>query len=109
MKVPDGYASNIFWCIQVNERQIFGLKSHDCHVLMQQPLPLAFRGVLHKNVCAAIVKLCSFFQQLCSKVLKIYQLECLQNDIIVTLRKLERIFPPSFFLCYGTFTCASCK
>ena len=69
----------------------------DCHVLMQQLLPLAFRGVLHKNVCAAIVKLCSFFQQLCSKVLKIYQLERLQNDIIVTLRKLERIFPPSFF------------
>ena len=55
------------------------------------------RGVLHKNVCAVIVELCSFFKQLCSKVLKTYQLEHLQNDIIVTLCKLERIFPPSFF------------
>ena len=34
VKVPNGYASNIFRCVQVNERKIFGLKSHDCHVLM---------------------------------------------------------------------------
>ena len=61
VKVQDGYASNISRCIQVNERKIFGLKSHDCHVLMQQLLPLAICGVLHKNVCAAIVELCIFF------------------------------------------------
>ena len=85
MKVSDGYASNISRCIQVNERKIFGLKSHDFHVLMQQFLSLAIRGVLHKNVCASIVELYSFFKQLHSKVLKTYQLEHLQNDIIVTL------------------------
>ena len=34
VKVLDGYASNISRCVQVNERKIFGLKSHDCHVLM---------------------------------------------------------------------------
>ena len=55
VKVPDGYASNISRCIQVNERKIFGLKSHDCHVLMQQLIPLMICGVLHKNVCVAIV------------------------------------------------------
>ena len=92
MKVPDDYASNISQCKQVNERKIFRLKSHDCHVLMQQLLPLAICGVLHKNVCPAIVELCSFFKQLCSKVLKTNQLGHLQNDIIVTLCKLERIF-----------------
>ena len=73
------------------------MKSHDCHVLMQQLLPLAIRGVLHKDVCVVIVELCSFFKQLCSQVLKTNQLEHLENDIIVTLCKLERIFPPSFF------------
>ena len=36
-----GYDFNISRCVQVNERKIFGLKSHDCHVLMQQLLPLA--------------------------------------------------------------------
>ena len=81
----------------MNERKIFGLKSHDCHILMQQLLPLAIRGVLHNNVCDVIVELCSFFKQLCSKVLKTNQLEHLENDIIVTLCKLKRIFPPSFF------------
>ena len=55
---------------QVNERKIFELKSYDCHVLMQQLLPLAIRGVLQKNVCAVIAKLRSFFKQLCFKVLK---------------------------------------
>ena len=61
----------------MNEQKIFGLKSHDCHVLMQQLLPLAIRRVLLKNVCVAIVELCSFFKQLCSKVLKTDQLEYL--------------------------------
>ena len=64
---------------------------------MQQILPLAIRGVLHKIVCAGRVELCSFFKQLCSIMLKTDQLEHLQNDIIVTLCKLERIFPSSFF------------
>ena len=97
VKVRYGYASNISRCVQVNERNIFGLKSHDCHILMQQLLPLAIHGVLHKNVCVVIVELCSFFKQLCSKVLKTNQLEHLKNDIIITLCKLERIFSPSFF------------
>ena len=97
MKVLDGYASNISQYVQVEERKIFGLKSHDCHVLMQQLLPLAIRGALDKNVCVVIVELCSFFKQLCSKVLNTNQLEHIENEIIVTLFKLERIFPPSFF------------
>ena len=97
MKVPDGYASNISQYVQVEERKIFGLKSHDCHVLMQQLLPLAIRGALDKKVCVVIVELCSFFKQLCSKVLNTNQLEHIENEIIVTLLKLERIFPPSFF------------
>ena len=75
VKVLDGYTSNISRCIQVNEQKIFGLKSHDGHVLMQQLLPLAIHGVLHKNVCVAVVKLSSFFKQLCYKVLKTDQLE----------------------------------
>ena len=85
------------------------VKSHDCHVLMQQLLPLAIRGILHKNVCAVIVELCSFFKQLCFKVLKIDQLEHLENDIIVTLCKLERNIFSIILWCYGTFTYSSCK
>ena len=97
MKVPNGYSLNISRCVQLNERKIYGLKSHDCHVLVQQLLPLAIRGVLHKNVSGVIIELCNFFKQLYSKVLSTYQLQKLENGIIVILCKLERIFPPSFF------------
>ena len=75
IKVPDGYSSNIYRCVQLNEKKVYGLKSYDCHVLMQQLLPLAIHGVLHKNVCEAIIGLCNFFKQLCSKVLMTYQLQ----------------------------------
>ena len=64
---------------------------------MQQLLSLTIRRVLHKNVSGAIIELCNFFKQLCSKVLSTNQLQRLENDIIVTLCKIERIFPPSFF------------
>ncbi|XP_060186727.1 uncharacterized protein LOC132616141 isoform X3 [Lycium barbarum] len=39
----DGYSSNISRCVDVNQRRLFGLKSHDCHILMQQLLPIALR------------------------------------------------------------------
>ena len=69
----------------------------DSRILMQQLIPLAIRGVLDENACTVIVKLCNFFKQLCSKVLNANQLEHLENDIIVMLCKLERIFHVSFF------------
>ena len=83
--------------MKLDERKIYGLNSHDCHVLMQQLLPLTIHRFLHKNVSGAIIELCNFFKQLCSKVLSTNQSQWLENDIIVTLCKLERIFPPSFF------------
>ncbi|XP_071930153.1 uncharacterized protein [Coffea arabica] len=48
VKVPDGYASNISRCVNIKERQISGLKSHDCHILMQQLLSIAVRRILPK-------------------------------------------------------------
>ena len=32
IRVPDGYASNISRCIQLKQRKISGLKSHDSHI-----------------------------------------------------------------------------
>jgi hypothetical protein len=40
--------------------EIHSLKSHDCHVLMTQLLPIALRGILHENIRLTIVKLCAF-------------------------------------------------
>ncbi|KAM6567351.1 hypothetical protein CsatA_026479 [Cannabis sativa] len=50
MKVPDGYSSNIKNLVNETELKLMGLKSHDCHALMQHLLPIAIRSVLPKNV-----------------------------------------------------------
>ena len=34
VRVPDGYASNIFHCVKLNDCTISDFKSHDSHVLM---------------------------------------------------------------------------
>jgi hypothetical protein len=36
------------------------LKSHDCHMIITQLLPVALRVLLPENVRLAIVKLCAF-------------------------------------------------
>ena len=74
-----------------------GLKSHDCHVLLQQLLPVAIRSVLPKHVRYAITHLCLFFNSICNKVINVTQVEKLQEEIVITLCLLEKYFPPSFF------------
>ncbi|XP_077246449.1 uncharacterized protein LOC143886385 [Tasmannia lanceolata] len=97
VKVPDGYSSNISRRVNVRERKLSGLKSHDCHVLMQQLLPLAVRSSLPKNVSSVLIELCNFFKELCSKVLNVSDLLKLQDRIALTLCHMEKIFPPAFF------------
>ncbi|KAI5334540.1 hypothetical protein L3X38_024673 [Prunus dulcis] len=48
MKVPEGYSSNIKNLVSLQDSRLLGLKSHDCHTLMQQLVPVAIRSVLEK-------------------------------------------------------------
>ncbi|CAL2240025.1 unnamed protein product [Prunus armeniaca] len=48
MKVPEGYSLNIKNLVSIQDSRLLGLKSHDCHTLMQQLLPVAIRSVLEK-------------------------------------------------------------
>ncbi|PHU06684.1 hypothetical protein BC332_23173 [Capsicum chinense] len=50
ISVPDDYSSNISRRIDLDQKRIFGLKSHDCHILMQQLLPIAIRNVLPRQI-----------------------------------------------------------
>ncbi|CAN0904463.1 hypothetical protein LINGRAHAP2_LOCUS23106, partial [Linum grandiflorum] len=97
VQVPDGYSSNVSRCVKIKERKLVGLKSHDCHVLMQDLLPIAVRGSLPDKVSKVIIDLCMYFKVICSKVLKVSHLEELETKIIETLCNMEMIFPPSFF------------
>ena len=50
VKVPEGYSSNIRNNVSMEELKLFGLKSHDCHILMQNLLPVAIYSVLPERV-----------------------------------------------------------
>ena len=96
-KLPSGYSSNIKRLVNTKEKKIMHLKSHDCHVLMTQLLPIAVRGILPKNVRGTIIKLCSWFNAISQKVIDPDKLLKLQSDVVDCLVSLEMIFPPSFF------------
>lgn len=97
MKVPEGYASNIKNLVSLQDLKLYGLKSHDCHTLMQQLIPVALRSVMERPVRYAIIRLCFFFNEICDKVIDISKLDKMQADVVVTLCLLEKYFPPSFF------------
>nr|GEW41223.1 hypothetical protein [Tanacetum cinerariifolium] len=97
VKFPDGYASNIGGCVNRNDSSFYSFKSHECHVFMQQLLPIALKGMIPNAIWDAITELCTFFHVLCSKELHIEDLETLKYSIVVTLCKLEKVFPPGLF------------
>ncbi|XP_025682531.1 uncharacterized protein [Arachis hypogaea] len=94
---PDGYSSNISRCVDLKQRKLFGLKSHDCHILMEHLLPIASKHVLPTPVSAVVAELSAFFRAICSKSIDPQQLPLLQDRVVHTLCHMEMIFPPSFF------------
>ena len=97
IKLLDGFASNISRCVNNKDWRIQGLKSHDCHVLLQRLLPFALRGCLEKNVSSCLIKLCTFFKELTSRSLNMEALHELDSQIPIILYRLEMVFPPAFF------------
>ncbi|XP_074322758.1 uncharacterized protein LOC141659729 [Apium graveolens] len=97
VKVPSGYSSNPKIFVSMKDLKLVGMKSHDCHVLMQHLLPITIRGILPKHVRVVITKLWYFFNAINSKVIDPMTLDKLQVDIIVTLCEFEMYFLHSFF------------
>jgi len=97
VKVPQGYSSNIKSLLQLKDLKLVGLKSHDCHVLVQQLLLVAIRDILPNKVRLAITHLCFFFNAICSKVVDPVKLDELENEVSIILCQLEMYFPLSFF------------
>ena len=97
IRVSDGFLGNISRCVNVPQGKISGLKSHDCHVLMQQLMPVALRGLLPDNVTSVLFDLCAYFRAVSAKVLHVRELEKLEQRIKITLCRMEMIFPPGFF------------
>jgi hypothetical protein len=100
---PYGYASNIRKNVQVKEKKIVGLKSHDCQILLQQLFPLAVRKTLPKGVSAALIRVSRFFKKIYAPVICVSDMEKLEEEIAETLSILETIFLPSFFIRWFIF------
>ncbi|KAK1669501.1 hypothetical protein QYE76_057660 [Lolium multiflorum] len=83
VKVPHGYSGNISRYLDVAKKRFTGMKSHDCHVLMTQILPVAIRGIMDEHVRDTLFGLCNFFDVITRKSIGVRQLKMLQDEIVV--------------------------
>lgn len=77
--MPNGYASNIKRCVDLEGCKVSGLKTHDCHVIFQNLLPIASRNLLPKKIVIPLLELSQFFSELCSRELEAKDLERLSK------------------------------
>ncbi|XP_013615160.1 PREDICTED: uncharacterized protein LOC106321444, partial [Brassica oleracea var. oleracea] len=94
---PDGYCGNIANSVSVNPPNIGSLKSHGHHVLVQNLLPAALRGLLHRGPRIAINRLCSYFNRLCQRIIDTEKIISMETEFVETMCQLETFFPPAFF------------
>ncbi|GKF74511.1 hypothetical protein Tco_0220843, partial [Tanacetum coccineum] len=47
IKVPEGYCLNFSSLVNLKDRKLIGLKSHDYHIIMQEFLPITIRSIMH--------------------------------------------------------------
>lgn len=97
VKVPSGHSTSMKKLVSMEHLKLIGMKSHDCHVLMTQMLPVAIRSILPNKVRVTIIRLCYFFNAIAQKVIDPDGLDALQTEVVTTLCHLEMYFPPSFF------------
>ncbi|KAG8366038.1 hypothetical protein BUALT_Bualt17G0034500 [Buddleja alternifolia] len=57
LRLPDGYASNLARCVNLDDCSLHGMKSHDCHIFMERLLPIAFRDLLPESVWNGLTEL----------------------------------------------------
>ncbi|PKA45796.1 hypothetical protein AXF42_Ash018347 [Apostasia shenzhenica] len=106
LKVPDGYLSFKFSRgVNLKEKKIINLKSHDYHILMQDLLPLVVRASMkkQKEVVAIVSEISSFFKALCSKSLDPRELDQLESRVALALCHMEKGLSSEFFDYYGSF------
>lgn len=96
LKTPSTYGGNSI-ASAIRRKVLGGLKFHDYHLLMQQLIPLALRGLLAKGPRMAIMRISKVFRQLSCKVWDPQRLVPLRREVAITLCLFEIHFPPGFF------------
>jgi hypothetical protein len=96
-RFPEGYASKKIHKVDLDDNRIHGLKSHDCHIIMIDLLPLALFRSLPESVAKPLARLSKYFKSLYGKVVSVKEMMKWENEIPIILCEMEKIFPPSFF------------
>jgi hypothetical protein len=94
LKTPTGHSSNLKK--HIRSKKFGGLKSLNYHVLIQQLLPLALRGLLKPGPRMAVMRMCKVFRRICIKVYN-PEFESLESNVVESLALQKIEFPPSFF------------
>jgi hypothetical protein len=96
VKFPEGHASNFEH--RVENGKLIGLKSHDCHIIMQELLPLAMSRTLPAFVTKPLMGICNYFKLIYSKVVDVKEMQRFEEQIPEIMCQLEMIFPPAFLI-----------
>nr|GEV15262.1 hypothetical protein [Tanacetum cinerariifolium] len=97
VKLPDGFGSCFKHKVTDNDTNITGLKSHDCHIMMQRLLPYGLQNYLPHKIAKPIIELCSLFKQICSATLMEDDMLKAHIKVVDILCDLELIYPPALF------------
>ena len=95
---PDGYAANLRRGVNLATLRINGLKSHDYRIWLERILSVMVRGYVPEDHWHVLAELSYFFRVLCAKELSPTVIEEMEAMAPVLLCKLEKIFPPGFFV-----------
>ncbi|KAL0411932.1 UNVERIFIED_CONTAM: hypothetical protein Slati_3782900 [Sesamum latifolium] len=97
IKFSDGYASNLARCVNIKEFRMHSMKNHDCHVFMQNLIPIAFCEMLPKHVWSALTEVSLLIQILYSMTPDVNKVQELEGSVATILYDFEKIFPSVFF------------
>ncbi|CAM8877441.1 unnamed protein product [Rhodiola kirilowii] len=96
-KYPSGYAGSLKNKINFEDKKFIGLKTHDCHVILQRLLPIYIRPYLPRNVVDPLISLFHWFRRISCREFKKEEVRHMKLEIVQIMCQLERIFPPTFF------------
>ncbi len=95
LKMPSDYCSAVGK--HVMDKKMGNMKSHDWHVLMQQFMLLALRGLMDTNVRLSLIRLSQIFCNIYARVWDPASLSSLREDVTITLSMIEWELPSAVF------------
>ncbi|GKA70838.1 hypothetical protein Tco_0776977 [Tanacetum coccineum] len=97
VKLPDGFGSNFKPKVTDNDNNLIGMKSYDCHLMMQWLLPAGAQAYLDSSIATPIIELYSFFKQIYARSIKGSDMLIAEDQLVHILCNFEQIYPPLFF------------